>query len=72
MVLGESGIVAVAALVCRSMNPQAPADLAHKSASHPHSAEGRSAARTAARSTWCDELCSWAKQQETWDMLMFG
>jgi phage terminase large subunit-like protein len=21
---------------------------------------------------WCDELCSWAKQQETWDMLMFG
>ena len=75
MVLGESGIIAVSPPWCRPLYEPSKRRLIWPNGAQAilYSAEEPDRLRGPQHeAAWCDELCSWAKQQETWDMLMFG
>jgi phage terminase large subunit-like protein len=75
MVLGESGIVAVSPPWNRPLYEPSKRRLVWPNGAQAmlYSAEEPDRLRGPQHeAAWCDELCSWAKQQDTWDMLQFG
>jgi phage terminase large subunit-like protein len=75
MVLGESGIVAVSPPWCRPLYEPSKRCLRwpNGAVATLYSAEEPDRLRGPQHeAAWCDELCAWTKQQDAWDMLMFG
>ena len=75
MVLGESGIVAVSPPWNRPLYEPSKRRLVWPNGAQAmlYSAEEPDRLRGPQHeAAWCDELCSWAKPDETWDMLQFG
>ena len=75
MVLGESGIVAVSPPWFRPLYEPSKRSLRWPNGATAtlYSAEEPDRLRGPQHeAAWCDELCTWSKQQESWDMLMFG
>jgi phage terminase large subunit-like protein len=75
MVLGESGIVAVSPTWFRPLYEPSKRRLVWPNGAQAmlYSAEEPDRLRGPQHeAAWCDELCAWSKQQETWDMLQFG
>jgi phage terminase large subunit-like protein len=75
MVLGESGIVAICPPWNRPLYEPSKRRLVWPNGAQAflYSAEEPDRLRGPQHeAAWCDELCSWTKQEETWDMLQFG
>jgi len=75
MALGESGIVTVSPPWFRPLYEPSKRRLIWPNGAQAtlYSAEEPDRLRGPQHeAAWCDELCSWTKQQEAWDMLMFG
>jgi phage terminase large subunit-like protein len=75
MVLGESGIIAVSTPWCRPLYEPSKRRLLWPNGAQAmlYSAEEPDRLRGPQHeAAWCDELCAWGKQEDTWDMLNFG